>query len=106
MRVVCTNCNAGGGGPSPPYNCHVCNGKQTMIEHVFSNHLSAVNATHRLYCRHAIGQHGRSYHMKCHVLKTMPDGRLKIQVYGDRYWKDRMHVVRVRYVQSDRVSIK
>ncbi|BEI26613.1 hypothetical protein KKIDH5335_49450 (plasmid) [Vibrio fluvialis] len=65
--------------------------------------LTADNATHLLWCRHAVGQNGKDYQMRCHVLKTMPDGRLKLRVYGDRYWKNTEHVVRTRYVNSDRV---
>ncbi|EGR4074982.1 hypothetical protein D6U78_09615 [Vibrio cholerae] len=66
--------------------------------------LTASNATHFLYCRHAIGSNGKNYRMRCHVLKTMPDGRLKIQVYGDRYWKDTEHIAKIRYVKAERVS--
>lgn len=65
--------------------------------------LSFENATHELECRHAIGSHGKTYYMRCHVLKKMPDGRLKLRVYGERYWKDRRDVVRVRYVDAQRV---
>ncbi|OEE38338.1 hypothetical protein A1QO_02765 [Vibrio genomosp. F10 str. ZF-129] len=60
-------------------------------------------ATHVLDCRHAIGAGGKDYQMRCHVLKTMEDGRLKVQVYGERYWKNTEHVVKVRYVEANRV---
>jgi len=69
-----------------------------------SNSLTSENATHGLECRHAIGSHGMTYYMRCHILKTMPDGRLKLRVYGDRYWKDKGHVVKIRYVDARRVS--
>ena len=65
--------------------------------------LSFENATHELQCRHAIRSHGKTYYMRCHVLKTMPDGRLKLRVYGDRYWKDTRDTVKVRYVYAWRV---
>ena len=61
------------------------------------------NATHELECRHAIGPHGKTYYMRCHVLKVMPGRRLKLRVYGDRYWADRHDVVRIRYVPAWRV---
>ncbi|CAK3961886.1 DUF3319 domain-containing protein [Vibrio crassostreae] len=66
--------------------------------------LNASNATHLLQCRHALGDNGKFYKKRCHILKKMPDGRLKLQVYGDRYWKDTDHIVRIRYVESSRVS--
>lgn len=65
--------------------------------------LTAENATHLLLCRHAVGRNGKDYVMRCHVLKTMPDGRLKLRVYGERYWKDTEHKVSVRYVEPWRV---
>lgn len=65
--------------------------------------LSYDNATHLLFCSHAVGKNGKRYYMRCHVLKIMPDGRLKVQVYGDRYWKNTGHVIRTRYVDSGRV---
>ena len=65
--------------------------------------LSFENATHELKCRHAIGANGKVYYMQCHVLKTLPNKRLKIQVYGDRYWKGAHHIVKTRYVEACRV---
>ncbi len=63
------------------------------------------NATHFLSCRHAIGLHGYDYTMRCHVLKNMPDGyRVKILVFGDRYWKGKEHIRRVRYVDRTRLT--
>lgn len=66
--------------------------------------LTAANATHHLECRHCC-RWTKVYRMKCHVIKTMPDGRLKVLVFGERNWKDRDHVQRVRYVEADRVTI-
>lgn len=66
--------------------------------------LTHANATHDLLCSHAIGSNSRkSYLMRCHVLKTMPDGRRKVLVFGERNWKDRENVCRTRYVEADRV---
>jgi len=66
--------------------------------------MSYKNATHLLRCRRAVGPSGRTYFMHCNILKKMPDGRLKVLVYGNRYWKDRRDVARIRYVTADRVS--
>lgn len=66
--------------------------------------LTSDNATHLLHCRHAIGNGGTYYKMRCHILKTMADGRLKLRVYGERYWRHTGDKVRVRYVESSRVS--
>lgn len=65
--------------------------------------LTADTATHLLKCRHVLGHGVTNYRMRCHVLKAMDDGRLKVRVYGNRYWKGKDDVVQVRYVDSDRV---
>lgn len=65
---------------------------------------TAANATHHLICRH-VCRWEKTYAMKCHVLKTMPDGRLKLLVFGDRNWKDREHLSRIRYVEAERVRV-
>lgn len=62
------------------------------------------NATHLLRCVHAIGDSRKHYQMRCHVLKAMPDGRLKLMVFGDRYWRNTGHLSRVRYVHPSRVT--
>ena len=48
------------------------------------------------------------YQMFCNVLKTMPDGRLKIEVFGDRYRVSESirNKSRIRYVEADRVADK
>lgn len=57
-----------------------------------------------LRCVHAVGPNRKVYHMKCDVLKTMPDGkRVKVRVYGERNWRDKSHLVKVRYVDKDRI---
>lgn len=65
--------------------------------------LNADNATHLLLCRHCVGLNCRDYVMPCHILKFMPDGRIKLLVFGDRDWKDTQHIRKVRYVEADRV---
>lgn len=66
--------------------------------------LNRDNATHLLACAHAIGSARKEYFMRCHILKVMPNGRLKLQVYGERHWNDeRRDKVQVRYVEAYRV---
>jgi len=66
---------------------------------------TAVNATHLLVCTH-VCRWSKTYMMPCHILKAMPDGRLKLLVFGERNWKGREHISRVRYVEAWRVKIK
>lgn len=62
--------------------------------------------THLLKCRHQIGANGFDYTMPCNILKKIPGGRLKIEVFGDRYWKDNSGKRSVRYVYCFRVKKK
>ena len=62
------------------------------------------NATHLLHCAHALGTHRLEYTMRCHVLKDMGDGRRKVLVFGDMYWKGRETRNRVRYVMAQRLT--
>lgn len=64
--------------------------------------LTAANATHELACSHCC-RWEKFYLMPCHVLKTMSDGRMKVLVFGQRNWKGRDHISRVRYVEAHRV---
>lgn len=65
---------------------------------------TAENATHLLICQH-VCRWTKTYAMRCHVLKAMADGRLKVLVFGDRNWKGREHLSRVRYVEAGRVRL-
>jgi len=62
------------------------------------------NATHLLSCIHAFGKTEKHYTMRCHLLKEMSGDRVKIQVYGERYWANKEGVVRTRYVDKSRVK--
>lgn len=64
--------------------------------------LTAENATHELICRH-VCRWTKVYVMRCHVLKTTPSGSLKVLVFGERNWKDKEHISRIRYVEASRV---
>ena len=64
------------------------------------------DATHNLACSHCISPNRMEYYMDCIVLKDMPNNRLKILVFGDRYWKGHDDKKRVKYVDSYRVTSK
>ena len=64
------------------------------------------DCTHKLSCKHVIGCSTLTYEMDCVILKKMPDGRLKILVFGDRYWNGHDEKKRIRYVHSNRISAK
>ena len=63
-------------------------------------------STHLLGCRQVICRNGRTYWMHCNILKTMPDGRLKVMVFGDRDHEGYEDKKRIRYVDSWRVKPK
>jgi len=67
-----------------------------MIDHI---------PTHFLFCRHAVGETGKSYSMYCDIIKKMKNDRLKIRVYGSRFWPGKFGKSYIRYVDSSRVSI-
>lgn len=62
------------------------------------------NANHLLNCTHRVGKSGTIFQMKAELLKTMPDGRVKIRVYGDRFWNNSEHKSRIRYVEASRIA--
>lgn len=57
---------------------------------------------HLLACAHQIGRNRQEYFMKCEIIKEMPGDRLKIKVFGDRFWKG-SDKISVRYVSANRV---
>lgn len=65
--------------------------------------MTADNATHWLYCLHSLNSRSKiHYRMPSHILKTMPDGRLKVLVFGERH-RGGMDKLRIRYVAAERV---
>ena len=59
---------------------------------------------HVLTCTHSLNSISKiHYLMYCDILKTMPDSRLKIRVYGDRYVSTAGE--KIRYVEADRVEL-
>ena len=61
------------------------------------------HSTHYLKCKHCIGKNKYNYLMKCLILKTVKSGKLKIIVFGNRYWKGYADLKRIRYVRIDRL---
>ncbi len=68
--------------------------------------LTVKDATHFLRCRQAFGRNGRDYTMLCKPLKNMPDGKMKIVVFGERQWNGKDHLKRLRYVHSSKLIVK
>lgn len=63
----------------------------------------SADATHLLECRHCYNSRSsRDYTMRCIPLKTMPDGRLKLLVFGNLYWGGDQK--KIRYVEAHRVN--
>lgn len=56
----------------------------------------------KLRCQHCIGLSCYNYLMYCNILKKMPDGRLKVKVFGNRYWGG-YEQSRIRYVEENKV---
>ena len=66
--------------------------------------LNIEDATHKLKCRHAQNSRvGLDYWMECIVLRELPNNRVKLLVFGERYWKGRDHIKHIRYVNKDRI---
>ena len=64
---------------------------------------SVHDATHYLQCRHQICSNGWDYEMPCIPLGRTKRGRVKVLVFGSRYWMGTEHIKRIRYVSSGRV---
>lgn len=62
-------------------------------------------ATHRLSCRHQICRTGFDYTMPCVVLGKTKSGKLKLLVFGNRYWMHKDHVKKIRYVSAGKVKV-
>lgn len=58
------------------------------------------DATHLLKCRHQIGRNGFNYTMPCLILDTTESGNIKVVVFGERYWKYKYHIKKIRYLLS------
>lgn len=65
--------------------------------------VTAGEATHKLMCCHCIGRNTKYYHMDCIPVKAMKNGKVKIIVFGDRYWKNKEDIKRYRYVERNQI---
>ena len=63
------------------------------------------DATHNLHCTHCQGRSVKYYKMKCVLLGTTKSGKAKVLVFGERNWRGREHIKRVRYVDSDTITL-
>lgn len=80
---------------------------KNIISKAYIDSLKIEDATHRLECSHAFNIKSRyDYTMDCIILKEMPNDRLKILVFGDRYWKYHDDKKQIRYVDKFRVKPK
>ncbi len=69
------------------------------------NSYNIAECTHELLCKHCIGSNTKHYVMECVPLETK-NGMVKILVFGDRYWKGKDDVKKIRWVESKRVKQK
>lgn len=63
------------------------------------------NCTHNLKCVHAIGNKRKYYYMPCIPISTK-NGKIKVVVFGDRYWIKHQDKKQVRYVDGNRIFLK
>ena len=68
------------------------------------NKYTIKDATHLLKCCHAINPNRIYYVMNCIVLKKTKAGKLKVLVFGDRYWKGHEDKKQIRYVNEFKVK--
>lgn len=68
--------------------------------------ITADNYTHLLSCKHCFGKYEKRYFMRCHVLKEMKDGRLKVLVFGQLFHNTFNDESRIRYVDRSRVYLR
>ena len=72
----------------------------------YANTENSRRAEHFIRCSHCLGSVRIPYTMKCVPLKIMPDkARVKICVFGNRYWRTGSERKRIRYVLIYRVRI-
>ena len=75
----------------------------TMTRLIYSDQPQNWQGQHLLKCTHSLNLKSKiHYLMYCDVLKTMPGGRLKINVYGERYRS--IEGEKIRYVDVDCVA--
>ncbi len=64
-------------------------------------HLTVDDATHIVHCRHCVtATQCEDYTMLCIVLDRRDGKHVRVLVFGDRYWKNKKHIRRIRYIQN------
>ena len=56
-----------------------------------------------LKCVHAIGTSRYNYTMPCVLLGKTKTGKMKVLVFGDRYWKSGINKKKIRYVSFQKL---
>ena len=64
------------------------------------------DATHLLKCKHCIGSRCNDYLMEAIILGHLKNGKVKVLVFGDRNWKGRDNVKKIRYVDAIKLKLK
>lgn len=82
-----------------------CNPENTITPKALRVNVGWGDATHYLHCAHCIGRSVKHYKMRCAVLGKTKTGKVKIVVFGERYWAGRSDKRRVRYVEEYRLSM-
>lgn len=62
------------------------------------------DATHYIWCCHCIGNSRKDYTMKCLPLSKTKSGKVKVLVFGDRYWKNKDDIKKIRYVENYKLN--
>ena len=79
--------------------CSKCNIKVKLQKEL--DKYTIKETTHKLRCKHKIGKYTRVYYMDCIILKKLQNNRLKLLVFGNRYFKNTDRIKRIRYVDDD-----
>jgi hypothetical protein len=65
------------------------------------------DSTHFIKCAHAIGSKSRStYYMDCTYLNDTKNGKAKVVVFGERNWKNKDHIKKVKYIDPNKLIKK
>ena len=65
--------------------------------------MKKVKPTHYIICNHCQGGNDHEYRMECLLLKITKNGKAKILLFGERYWKNREHKRTVKYIDRSRL---
>lgn len=64
------------------------------------------DCTHLLKCKHCIGKNCSNYYMDCIPLGIASNGKMKVIVFGERDWKNKEHIKKIRYVDPSKVFLE